>query len=156
MTTTTPTVRPTTTDARTSYLSRIPVWLVAAGAVAAGAVVTEAYAWVARAAGVEFLIGDGSTPRADIPGGGFVGAVAMFAAVAAVLAPAFARWARSPRRTWQRTTWTLVAVSLVPIAPVADAAVSTEIALGVAHLVAAAVIIPLVAARLAASNPRRA
>ncbi|RHW28768.1 hypothetical protein D0Z08_02645 [Nocardioides immobilis] len=155
--TTTPIARPATTrPAATPYLSRVPVWLVAAGAVIAGAVVTEAYAWVARAAGVEFLIGDGSSPREDIPGGGFVGAVAMLGAVAVVLAPAFARWAKSPRRTWQRTTWTLVAVSLVPVAPVADAAVSTELALGVGHLVAAAVIIPVVAARLAVTNPRRA
>ena len=155
MSTFTTTARPATSTVATPSFSRVPVWLFAAGALVAGAVVTEAYAWVARAAGIEFLIADGSSPRADIPFGGFIGAVVVLGVVGVVLATVFTRWAQHPRRAWNRSAWTMVAASLFPIAPVADAAASAEVALGVGHLVAAAVIVPLIAARLAVVNPRR-
>ena len=149
------TTRPATSSAATSSFSRVPVSIVAAGALVAGGVATEAYSWLARAMGVDFAFGVDGSAREEIPAFGFVGAVVMFGAIAILFAPAVARWARSPRRTWNRTAWTLAVASLLPIAPVAEGAVSTEVGLGVAHLVAAAVVIPRVAARLAVSNPRR-
>lgn len=155
MSTTTTTTHAAPTTER-SFFHRVPVFLVTAGALVAGGVATEAYSWVARAVGVDFVFGVDGSAREEIPAGGFIGAVAMFGALAVLFAPAVARWAKSPRRTWNRTAWTLTVVSLLPIAPVAEGAVSTEVGLGVAHLVAAAVVIPLVAARLAVRNPRHA
>ena len=149
------TTRPADSSAATSYFSRVPVSIVTAGALVAGGVATEAYSWLARAVGVDFVFGVDGSAREEIPAFGFVGAVVMFGAIAILFAPAVARWAKSPRRTWNRTAWTLAVASLLPIAPVAEGAVSTEVGLGVAHLVAAAVVIPAVAARLAVSNPRR-
>jgi hypothetical protein len=155
MSTTTHTHTPATTERRT-FSSRVPVSVVTAGALVAGGFATEAYSWLARAVGVDFAFGVDGSAREEIPAFGFVGAVLMFGGIAIFFAPAVARWARSPRRTWNRTAWTLAVASLLPIAPVAETTVSTEVGLAVAHLVAAAVVIPIVAARLAASNPRRA
>jgi hypothetical protein len=152
--TTTTRSTPTTATER-PFLHRVPVSIVTAGALVAGGFATEAYSWVARAVGVDFVFGVDGSAREEIPAFGFVGAVLMFGAVAVFFAPAVARWARSPRRTWNRTAWALAVASLLPIAPVAEGAVSTEVGLGVAHLVAAAVVIPIVAARLAVTNPRR-
>jgi hypothetical protein len=153
-TTTIRTAAPTTT--RRSFFHRVPVSVVTAGALVAGGFATEGYSWVARAVGVDFVFGTNGSEQGEVPAFGFVGAVVMFGAVAILFAPAVARWAKSPRRTWNRTAWALAAASLLPVAPVAEGAVSTEVGLGVAHLVAAAVVIPIVAARLATANPRRA
>ena len=154
MSTTTTNRTPAPTSTGRSYLHRVPVSVVTGAALVAGGVATEAYSWAARAAGVDFAFGVDGSPREEIPAFGFVGAVVMFGAIAVLFAPALARWARSPRRTWNRTAWVLAAASLLPIAPVAEGAVSTEIGLGVAHLVAAAVVIPIVAARLGVNRRR--
>jgi hypothetical protein len=151
---TTSTYTPAAADRRT-FFSRVPVSVVTAGALVAGGFATEAYSWLARAVGVDFVFGTSGSEQGEVPAFGFVGAVVMFGAVAIFFAPALARWAKSPRRAWNRMAWTLTVASLLPIAPVAEGAVSTEVGLGVAHLVAAAVVIPIVAARLAASNPHR-
>ena len=152
---TTTTTRTAPSSTATTRLRRVPVSVVTAGALVAGGIATEAYSWLARAVGVDFVFGVDGSAREDIPAFGFVGAVVMFGAIAILFAPAVARWAKSPRRTWNRTAWTLAVASLLPVAPVAEGAVSTEVALGVAHLVAAAVVVPIVAARLAVANPRR-
>lgn len=138
-----------------SRFARVPVSVVAAGALVVGGVVTEVYTQLARVVGVDFVFGANGSEAGEVPDGGFIGAVVMFGALGILLAPALARWARSPRRTWNRTAWTLSLASLLPVAPVADAPISTEIALGLAHLVAAAVVIPIVARRLAVTNARR-
>lgn len=152
---TTTTTRPVPSTTATTRIRRVPVSVVTSGALVAGGIATEAYSWLARAVGVDFVFGVDGSAREEVPAFGFVGAVVMFGALAILFAPAVARWAKSPRRTWNRTAWTLAVVSLLPIAPVAEGAASTEVGLGVAHLVAAAVVIPIVAARLAATNPRR-
>ncbi len=59
------------------------------------------------------------------------------------------RTARRPRRTFVRTTVVLTALSLVPDV-IADAAPATKALLMLTHLVAAAIVIPAVARRLAA------
>jgi hypothetical protein len=149
------TSRPATTTTATSRRHRVPVSVVTLGALVAGGVVTEAYSRLARAVGVDFVFGVNGSAQEAIPDFGFIGAVVTFGAIAILFAPAVARWAKSPRRTWNRTAWALAVASLLPIAPVAETDVSTEVGLAVAHLVAAAVVIPIVARRLSATNPRR-
>ena len=65
-----------------------------------------------------------------------------------LLAVVLARFARHPRSTFVRTTVVLTALSLVPDV-IVDAAVSTTALLMLTHLVAAAIVIPAVARRLA-------
>ena len=65
-----------------------------------------------------------------------------------VIAVVLARVARHPRRVWIRTTVALTALSLVPDLIVA-AAPATKALLMLTHLVAAAIVIPAVARRLA-------
>jgi hypothetical protein len=90
-----------------------------------------------------------------VPDFGFIGSVVTFGALGVLIAPAVGRWAKSPRHTWNRAAWTLAALSLVPVAVVAEADISTKLALAGAHLVAAAVVIPVVATRLSERNARR-
>jgi hypothetical protein len=111
-------------------------------AVAAAAAATVVVALVAGAAGVDFV----SQGKA-IPPAGFAVMTAMLAVPALVLAAGLRRWAARPRRTWVRTTVTLTVLSLAaPFVLHTDAA--SVAVLMLAHLVAAAVVIPAIAARL--------
>ncbi|MFS8198045.1 DUF6069 family protein [Streptomyces sp. CWNU-52B] len=126
-----------------------PVWQVGALAVLAGAVVTEAFALVARAAGVPMAAASpGATEAAEIPVGGFAGGVLFWSVAGVVLALALARWARRPARTFLVVTVALTALSLAGPAVAPHTATSTQIVLAVSHVVAAAVIIPPLARRL--------
>ncbi|MGW0911727.1 DUF6069 family protein [Streptomyces sp. NPDC002784] len=144
----------TTTQIRTrstleSSLAQRPVWLVGIVATVAGAVVTEAFALGARAAGVPMdAAGPGAAEAAEIPVGGFAGGVLFWSVAGIVLAVALARWARRPARVFTVTTVALTALSLVGPAVAPHTATSTQIVLAVSHVVAAAVIIPLLARRL--------
>ncbi|WP_433802519.1 DUF6069 family protein [Actinomycetospora sp. CA-084318] len=86
---------------------------------------------------------------APIPVPGFASLTAIFSVIGLVLALVLARTARSPRTAFVRTTVVLTALSLVPDV-IADAAISTRLLLMVTHLVAAAIVIPVIARRLAA------
>ncbi|MEW2565845.1 DUF6069 family protein [Streptomyces sp. NPDC047070] len=127
-----------------------PVWQVGALAVFAGAVVTEAFALVARGVGVPMeAAGPGATEAAEIPVGGFAGGVLFWSVVGVVLAMALARWAERPARTFVVITVALTVLSLVGPAVAPHTATSTQIVLAVSHVVAAAVVIPPLAGRLA-------
>ncbi|MBG6097850.1 DUF6069 family protein [Nocardioides luteus] len=151
----------TYTEATTTtrqFAGRMPVWLVSTAAVLAGALVTGVYEFVARAIGVPFnvaLPGTGVAPAA-IPATGLAWAVAELGLIGIVIAVCLTRWAKRPRSTWKRTAWTLTALSLVPSLIAVTDSYATNIMLVISHLVAAAVIVPAVAARLAERNPRRA
>jgi Family of unknown function (DUF6069) len=111
-------------------------------AVAAAAAVTTVVALIANAAGVDFV-----SRGEPIPAAGFAVMTAMLALPAIVLAAALRRWAGRPRRTWVRGTVTLTALSLAaPFVLRTDAA--SVAVLMLAHLVAAAIVIPAIAARL--------
>ncbi|MFF3347009.1 DUF6069 family protein [Streptomyces sp. NPDC002779] len=144
----------TTTQIRTrstldSSLAQRPVWLVGIVATVAGAVVTEAFALGARAAGVPMeAASPGAVEAAEIPVGGFAGGVLFWSVAGIVLAVALARWARRPARVFTLTTVALTALSLVGPVVAPHTATSTQIVLAVSHVVAAAVIIPLLARRL--------
>jgi hypothetical protein len=143
MSTTVNPTRPVTS--RTSRTPRIGALVgtgVAAAAVASGA--TMAVAAAGHAGGISL-----GMSGATIPVSGFGTLTAIFSLVGVVIAAVLARFARQPRRTFLRTTAVLTALSLVPDA-LADAAPATKALLMLTHLVAAAIVIPAVARRLAA------
>ncbi|MFD8236011.1 DUF6069 family protein [Streptomyces sp. NPDC059696] len=130
-------------------LSTRPVWLVGVLAALAGALVTEAFALVARAADVPMeAAGPGAARAAEIPVGGFFGGVLFWSVAGIVLAVALARWAERPARTFTVTTVVLTALSLAGPAVAPHTATSTRIVLAASHVVAAAVVVPLLARRL--------
>jgi len=75
-------------------------------------------------------------------------AVSGLLVVPVVMAVVMARVARHPRSTFVRTTVVLTALSLVPDV-IAPAAPTTKALLMLTHLVAAAIVIPAVARKLA-------
>ena len=115
---------------------------VLATAVASGA--TAAVAAAGHAAGISLDVSG-----APIPVSGFAVLTAVFSLVGLVLAVVLARFARRPRTAFVRTTVALTVLSLVPDV-IADAASGTKMLLMLTHLVAAAIVIPAVARRLAA------
>ncbi|MBO0691576.1 MAG: hypothetical protein J2P58_01655 [Acidimicrobiaceae bacterium] len=113
----------------------------------AAASATTALAAIATAIGVRFADRSGST----IPTLGFTALTLLFSFIGVGLAAALARRARHPRSAFIRTTLTLVLVSFIPdLAAGFDA--SAAATLMSTHLVAAAIVIPTLASRLA---PRR-
>jgi peptidoglycan/LPS O-acetylase OafA/YrhL len=112
-----------------------------AGVVAA--VATTAVAAAADAAGVPITIGGESIPLA-----GFAQLTLLFSAIGIVIASVMARRADRPRHTFVSTTLVLTALSLVPDV-LADAQTSTKLTLMLTHVVAAAIVIPSLASRLA-------
>ncbi|WP_433040725.1 DUF6069 family protein [Dactylosporangium sp. CS-033363] len=131
----------TTSRATTAYAALIGTGL-AATAVASAA--TMAVAAAGHAAGISL-----DMAGAPIPVAGFGTLTAMFSLVGVVLAVTLARFAGRPRRAFVRTTVVLTALSLVPDV-LADSAPATKALLMLTHLVAAAIVIPAVARRLAA------
>ncbi|HZC27395.1 MAG TPA: DUF6069 family protein [Actinopolymorphaceae bacterium] len=141
MTTTLNTASTTTHVANPRIAALIGTGL-AAATVASAATMTVAAA--GHAVGVSL-----DMSGAPIPVTGFGVLTAGFSLVGLVLAVALARWARTPRRTFLRTTVVLTALSLVPDA-IADAGSATKALLMFTHLVAASIVIPAVARRLTA------
>ena len=136
-----------------SFLARRPVWQVSYLAGLAASVVVEAWGLAARAIGVPMrAAGLGSHHATPITVGMFAMGtmvVTFWFTFAVIL---MARFAKNPRRVYLRTALPLLALSLaVPlIAP--ETATSTKLTLAAAHLIAGAIIIPVVARRL--SRPR--
>lgn len=114
-------------------------------AAAIAAVAVTAVAALATAVGVDFELPDGGE---SIPLPGFTQLTFTFGVVGILVALAIRRWASRPARAWVRTAVALTALSLVPPFLVgADPA--TVCTLVLAHLVAAAIVIPVIARRLA-------
>ena len=85
---------------------------------------------------------------APIPVLGFGTLTAFFSLIGVAMAAVMARVARHPRSAFVRTTVVLTALSLVPDV-IAPAAPTTKALLMLTHLVAAAIVIPAVARKLA-------
>lgn len=117
-------------------------WRPAAVATVGAALATTAVAAAAHAAGVSLAI-DGQ----QIPLFAFAQLTVMFAAFGVVFAAGLRRWATQPRVVFVRTTIALTALSLVPDA-IVNASIDTKLTLMLTHLVAAAIVVPVVAARL--------
>lgn len=109
----------------------------------AAAVANLAVAVVAQQADVTLAIKGEEFPLFAFP------QVTLMAAVIGIgLAAVFARRARRPRHAFVVTTVILTAVSLVPPV-VVDATIATKLVLELTHVIAAAIIIPAIARRLA-------
>ncbi len=130
-----------TTRATTSTIGA----LIRTGVIAAVAAsaATMAVAAAGRAAGISLDVAG-----APIPVAGFGMLTAVFSLIGVVIAALLSRFARRPRRTFVRTTVVLTVLSLVPDV-VVDAGPATKALLMLTHLVAAAIVIPAVARRLA-------
>jgi len=83
-----------------------------------------------------------------IPLLGFAQVTVLAAIIGIALAALFTRRARRPRHTFVVTTVALSALSMVPPAFV-DTDTATKVVLGLTHVVAAVIVIPAIAARLA-------
>ena len=127
----------------TRAAARKPVWLhgLAATVVASGVVTVLAVA--ASAAGVSFETASGTIPLA-----GYAQLTALFSLIGVAMAAVMARVARRPRRTFVVTTVTLTIASLVPDVTFGFDAASA-IVLMLLHVVAAVIVIPVLARRLA-------
>ncbi|MDG4786027.1 DUF6069 family protein [Micromonospora sp. WMMD1102] len=136
----------TTLDTTTRVSTPTVGWLIRTGlaATAAASVATTAVAAAGHAAGISLDVGG-----APIPAMGFGVLTAIFSLVGVVIAVLLSRFARRPRRTFVRTTVLLTVLSLVPDV-IVDAGAATKALLMLTHLVAAAIVIPAVARRLAA------
>ena len=127
------------TEAATAPAFWGPAALAAVGASAA----TSAVAAVARAADVSLAVGG-----EQIPVAGFATLTLICVVIGVVFAAVLRRWASNPRVAFVRTSIVVAALSLFPDV-LADAAVDTKLTLMLTHLVAAAIVIPVIAARLA-------
>jgi hypothetical protein len=144
-----------TTATASRFLVRRPVWQVNYLAALVACVAVEAWGLAARAAGVPMRAASlGSHHATPITVGMFAMGtlvVTFWFTFAVVL---IARFAGNPRRTYLRTALPLLVLSLGAPLSLADTAISTKLVLAAAHLIAAAIIIPVVARRLrTASRP---
>ena len=123
---------------------RQPVWMYGVAAAFIATVATTVLAAVASAAGVSFADSTGSS----IPIAGFAQLTLVFSLIGVGIAAVMARKARRPRPTFVQTAVALTALSFVPDLTFGfDAgSAATLIAL---HIVAAAIVVPTLAGRLA-------
>ncbi|MER6937455.1 DUF6069 family protein [Nocardioides sp. NPDC127514] len=119
------------------------VWLHGLGATVVASAVVTVLAMAASAAGVSFETASGTIPLA-----GYAQLTALFSLIGVAMAAVMARVARRPRRTFVVTTVVLTVLSLVPDVTFGFDAASA-IVLMLLHVVAAAIVIPVLARRLA-------
>jgi heme A synthase len=139
-----------------SALRTRPVWLVGLCAGLAAAAVTELYGLGARAAGIPMRAGGiGADTAEPITVGMFAMGTLICSFWGIVLAVLLARYAVQPARAFIRATAVLTALSLAGPLGAVDTAGSTKLMLALAHLLAAAIVIPTVARRLVSAPDRR-
>ncbi len=109
----------------------------------AASVATVAVAALARAIDVPLRVGGESIPLL-----GFAQLTFIATMIGTVLAVVLSHRAHRPRPTFVVTTITLTLLSIVPDV-LADAETATKVALALTHIVAAAIVIPALASRLA-------
>lgn len=129
--------------ARSTDAARKPVWLHGLGATVVASAVVTVLAAVASAAGVSFETASGTIPLA-----GYAQLTALFSLIGVAMAAVMARVARRPRRTFVVTTVVLTVASLVPDVTFGFDAASAVV-LMLLHVVAAVIVIPVLARRLA-------
>jgi hypothetical protein len=134
----------TPTTATTATTPTVGALLLAgSAATVAAAVATSAVAAAGQAVGISTAVAG-----APIPVSGFAVLTAIFSVLGLVIATGLRRFARHPRTAWIRTTVVLTVLSFVPDV-LADATIATKALLILTHVVAAAIVIPVVARRLA-------
>lgn len=139
----------TTTALSAIPLRTRPVWLVSVLAGVTAAAATEIYGLAARAAGIPMAAGSiGATSAEPVTVGMFAMGTLICTFWGTVLAVILARYATRPARAYVLTTVALSAVSLAGPLAAGGTATSTKLMLALAHLLAAAIIIPTVTRRL--------
>lgn len=123
---------------------RQPVWKHGVAAAVIASVATTVLAAVASAAGVSFADSTG----ASIPIAGFAELTLVFSVIGVGIAAVMARKARRPRPTFVRTAVALTGLSLVPDLTFGFDA-GSAVTLIALHTVAAAIVVPTLAGRLA-------
>jgi hypothetical protein len=132
-----------------SYLARRPVWQVSYLSGLAASIVVEIWGLAARAAGVPMRAAGLGSHHATAITVGMLALGTMVITFWFTFAVALmARFATNPRRAYLRTTLPLLALSLAVPLTASDTAISTKLTLAAAHLIAGAVIVPIVAWRL--------
>jgi Family of unknown function (DUF6069) len=140
----------------TSRLAALPLPVAGAIAAVAGALVLYAYGALARALSVPMRAGEpGASHAQAITPVSFASGVVFCTIVGTILAMILAARAAHPARTFLRTALVLVAASLVFPLAASHTAEATRLTLALAHLIAAAVVIPLITLRLARVQDRR-
>ena len=144
MSTTTQAPTRATSNASTPAAQRQSVWKHGVTAAVVASVATPVLAAVASAAGVSFADSTG----ASIPIAGFAELTLVFSLIGVGIAAVMARKARRPRPTFVRTAVALTALSFVPDLTFGfdTGSAATLITL---HTVAAAIVVPTLAGRLA-------
>ena len=138
------TIRSTTTGTATPAAGRRPVWKHGVVAAVVASVATTALAAVASGAGVSFADSSGES----IPIAGFAQLTLVFSLVGVGIAAVMARKARRPRATFVRTALVLTVLSFVPDLTFGFDAASAATLITL-HVVAAAIVVPTLARRLA-------
>ena len=144
MSTTTQVPTRTTRTAATPATDRQPLWKHGVAAAVVAAVATTVLAAIASAAGVSFADKTG----ASIPIAGFAQLTLVFSLVGVGMAAVMARRARRPRATFVRTAVVLTVLSFVPDLTFGFDAGSAATLITL-HIVAAVIVVPTVARRLA-------
>jgi hypothetical protein len=144
------TQHPITSSISTASTSHAPaprrtVWKHGVAAAVVASVATTVLAAVASAAGVSFSDGQGG---ASIPIAGFAQLTLVFSLIGVGIAAALARRASRPRSTFVRTAVALTALSFVPDLTFGFDAASAATLITL-HSVAAAIVVPTLARRLA-------
>jgi amino acid transporter len=147
MSTTTQIPTRVTPSTPTRAAGRQPVWKHGVAAAVVASVATTVLAAVASAAGVSFA---GST-GGSIPIAGFAQLTLVFSLVGVGIAAVMARKARRPRATFVRTAVALTVLSFVPDLTVGFDAGSAATLITL-HIVAAAIVVPTLAGRLARTS----
>ncbi len=135
----------TTTAPTTSTGARRSVWKQGVAASVAATAATTAIAALACADGVSFATEPGGP---GIPALGFAQLTLVFSLIGVAIAAVMARKARRPQRTFVRTAVALTVLSVVPDLTFGFDTASA-VCLITAHTVAAAIVVPTLAARLA-------
>lgn len=130
-------------DIPTEATTPARLWPAGLGFALLAGAATSAVAAVAHAAGVSLEVGG-----EEIPLLGFANLTVILSVVGLGIATGIRRWSAAPRRTWVITASALTALSLVPDV-LADASVATKVTLMTTHVVAAAIVVPALARRLA-------
>jgi hypothetical protein len=134
----------TLNTARTAAPTRGSLAKAGLAAAAAATAATMIVATAGHAAGISLdMAGE------PVPVAGFGTLTALFSLIGLALAAVLARLAKTPRRTFVRTTVVLTVLSFVPDL-LSDTAPATKALLMFTHLVAAAIVIPAIARRLRA------
>ncbi len=141
--------RATPAPPATSGLAKLPVSVAGAAAAAAGAAVLYAYGTLAQALDVPMRAGEiGASHAQAITPASFAIGVVFCTVAGTILAMVLARRAAHPARAFLRTSLVLVAISLVFPLAASHTATETRLTLALGHLIAAAIVIPIIARRL--------